>query len=104
MAKKKNISKKHKFKHVEAGSAQPLATVAPTDPATVSPAAKTAAPARATAPAPAYIGSGRDFRYVSTDLKRIGILAASLVALELVLYYVLQHTVLGTTVYSLVRI
>lgn len=53
-----------------------------------------------TAPASA----GRDFSYVAGDMKRIGIAAVLLVALELVLYYVLTHTSAGDVIYNLVKV
>ena len=46
----------------------------------------------------------RDFSYVGGDLRRIGAMALVLVGTELVLYYALVHTALGTAVYQLVKI
>lgn len=47
---------------------------------------------------------GRDFSYVSVDLRRIGVLAVSLIALELVIWYLFGHTGLGNWVYQSVQV
>jgi len=46
----------------------------------------------------------RDFSYVSRDVRRIGVLAITLVVLELVLWYLFAHTGVGDTVYNLVNV
>lgn len=100
MAKKKNISKKHKFKHVETSHLQAgeSATTAVSE-AVESNGARPAA--LKTAP---VLVSGRDFSYIAGDLRRIALMGGSLIAVELVLYYLLVHTPVGPAVYSLVRI
>ena len=98
---KKNTAKKHKFKHVEAAAATRAseASTHATDLRGVS-RSETSQPAR-----PAVAGaSGRDFSYVGTDLRRIGVMAGLLVALELALYYVLVYTPAGTAIYNLVKV
>ena len=101
MAKKTKTSKKHRFKYAEpsvsaAAAAAPV--VAAPAPASKVPAA--AAPALAEAATVA----GRDFSYVGTDLRRVGVLAASLLALELVLWYLFGHTGVGNVVYNLFQV
>lgn len=58
-------------------------------------------------PAGALVAStvaGRDFSYVTHDLRRIGIFAGSLVVLELGLLYLLGNTGFGSMVYSLIKV
>ena len=50
------------------------------------------------------IASGRDFSYVSKDIKRLSLLAGGLLAIEIILWYVMGHTGLGNAVYNLVKI
>lgn len=95
MAKKKNISKKHKFKHVDATALEQPAELNASSTVVASPRPQAA---------PVAVTSGRDFSYVAGDLRRIALLGGSLVVIELILYYVLVHTVFGLTVYSLVKI
>lgn len=96
MTKKKNISKKHKFKHVESAE---LTQQIQDAPAGVMSPVKAVRP-----PSSASASSVRDFSYVGGDVRRIGALAVSLVVVELVMYYALAHTALGTAVYSLVKV
>jgi len=98
---KKNTAKKHKFKHVETGvgARAPEATAQGAASASISSVAKSKAPNATAASA-----STRDFSYVGTDLRRIGVMAVSLVALEIALYYVLVYTPAGAAIYSLVRV
>lgn len=97
MAKKKNSQKKHTFKHVASHeTATQTAGVTATN--TEAPKAAAARPATANGT------TVRDFSYVAGDMKRIGIIAASLIALEVVLYFVLTHTSAGTTIYNLVKV
>jgi hypothetical protein len=95
MAKKKNQSKKHKFKYSE-----PTAGVT---------SESTAARPSVTATKPrtntvGAVATTRDFSYVFGDLTRIGLLVGSLVALELVLWVLFKRTGLGDTVYHLVQV
>jgi hypothetical protein len=96
MAKKKNLSKKHKFKHVEPTSiqAEAQAKVSSTSGASLR-TEQVAATAGATA---------RDFSYVLGDLNRIAFYAGILIALELILWYLFGHTGLGTAIYRLVQV
>ncbi|GAC1373112.1 MAG: hypothetical protein NVSMB39_7380 [Candidatus Saccharimonadales bacterium] len=96
MAKKKNSQKKHTFKHSDAPEAAPAAAQG------VSAAASTPAkpPLRAAVSGVVV----RDFGYVAGDLKRIGIAATLLVAVELILFYVLTQTPTGAAIYNLVKI
>ena len=97
MAKKKTTQKKHKFKHVAEPALVASAVASDGQPAVVASAAK---PAKAAA----VTTTARDFSYVAGDMRRIGISAVVLVAIELVLYYVLTMTSLGTAVYNLVQV
>ena len=101
MAKKKNISKKHKFKNVDSASLEPVVSASVNESGSDVSGAKRADVLKT---APAAVGTGRDFSYVTSDLRRIALLGGSLVVIELVLYYILVHTAFGATVYSLVRI
>jgi hypothetical protein len=101
MAKKKNISKKHKFKHVEQGTAVSSSISS----------ANTAAATITTAKGPVtrkpvFVNQAvtRDFSYVVTDVRRIAVLAVSLVVLELVLAYVFSHTSIGPAIYKMVGV
>jgi hypothetical protein len=108
MAKKKNQSKKHKFKYAspatgdvalssdqiassaEAGSGKPVAR-------------SKEVRSRQVAQATVVIGA-RDFSYVGADLRRIALLAVFLVALEVVLWLILGHTGVGNSIYQLVQV
>jgi len=57
-----------------------------------------------TARAVAAGATARDFSYVGQDLRRIGVMAGALVALEMVLYYVMVYTPAGAAIYSLVKV
>jgi hypothetical protein len=45
----------------------------------------------------------RDFGYVKSDLRRIGVMAVGLVGLEFLLWVVLGREALGNAVYGLIR-
>ena len=98
---KKNTAKKHKFKHVESGAGsrapETLAqgVAAPGTPRTNTLKSQAAGAASV---------STRDFSYVGGDLRRIGVMAAALVALELALYYVIVYTPAGAAIYNLVKV
>jgi hypothetical protein len=92
MAKKKNLSRKHRPRAAEAPAASTPA---------VQPESRPAPRPMAAAPA---LASSRDFTYVANDLRRIGVMAVSLVALEILLWYVLGHSSLGQAVYRLVQV
>lgn len=105
MAKKKNQSKKHRFKYAEptsglsasSGSNQPARTSQPQD--TGAKAAALAGAGRT-----GVAAQTRDFSYVLVDLRRLSVLAVALVALELILWYLLSHTSLGSAVYRLLSV
>jgi len=99
MAKKKNQSKKHKFKYTDPAAAT-MADPASAGDATT--AAAGSAPARARQAV--AVGPTRDFNYVGGDLRRILILAVALVGIELVLWFLFTHTGVGNQVYSLVKV
>ncbi len=94
---KKNTAKKHKFKHVETGAG------ARAPESLMQESSAGALNRTVTSPATAGV-SGRDFSYVGSDLRRIGIMAGALVALELALYYVLIYTPAGAAIYNLVKV
>jgi hypothetical protein len=96
MAKKKNQSKKHHFKYTEAPTESDI-TQARADGTKVTEksAANTVRPNQ---------DSQRDFSYVSRDLKRIAILALSLVVLEVGLAYIFNHTGLGSIVDNFIKL
>jgi hypothetical protein len=98
MAKKKQ-SKKHHFKYTEptvaatlqmgGGRASHVGVKGPT----------TELKAHSEASARLTLAT-RDFSYVTVDVRRSAVLAVSLVALEVVLWYAFAHTGLGNMVYS----
>jgi hypothetical protein len=102
MAKKKNIQKKHKFKHVETANESTRPLLSENSSAQADSLDRIdARPRPRSTPANGPVMSGtRDFRYVVGDMKRIGVMAASLVALEIVLFYLFNHTGFGPAVYS----
>jgi hypothetical protein len=102
MAKKKSQSKKHKFKYSEPTSGVRPDLEKGVPEATIS-NAKVMAKAKQGRPAGAVVADTRDFSYVGADVRRIGVLAASLVALELVIWYLFGHTGLGNAVFNLVQ-
>jgi hypothetical protein len=97
MAKKKNQNRKHKFKYSE-----PTAQVG----SSVSPTQSTPAPVKQKQPVMAMAGGAqtRDFSYVAKDVKRITIIAAFLVLLELILWVVLGNSDFGKGIYSLIKV
>lgn len=105
MAKKKNQSKKHKFKHVETPAS--VQTVNPDANAAqnmlvASPKLK---PSAVKSSSSSVVHSGkRDFSYLSKDLRKIFILAVSLVLLEVALSLVFSHTSVGPSIYKLVNV
>jgi hypothetical protein len=100
MAKKKNISKKHKFKHVD--QAAEFGTFSNTDNTKVLQPSKT--PVVVAGRASGLTSDGRDFSYVGGDVQRIAILAVSLIILEIVLYFLLVHTSIGPSLYQHISI
>jgi len=101
MAKKKNQSKKHRFKYADPAAVE--AGMTATSAASEAPAGFVgAAPTKARQTAVAV--TTRDFSYVSIDLARIAVLAVLLVGLELVLWLLFTHTGVGSAVYSFVKV
>jgi hypothetical protein len=100
MAKKHKTTKKHRFKYTEpTGLNATQASAAPAVPATTAGSAKLASVAAASA-----VAAGRDFSYVGTDLRRLASLMVGLVALEAVLWYLLNHTGVGDVVFNLIQV
>jgi hypothetical protein len=102
MAKKSKTTKKHRFKYTEPAGLKTVQSAA----VTAEPVASGSVTAKAvkqpvTASA---IAVGRDFSYVVTDLRRLGVLMAGLVALEAVLWYLLNHTGVGDVVFNLIQV
>jgi hypothetical protein len=85
MAKKAKNPKKHQLKYSSpTGSAENRATTV--------------------AQSKEAILSGRDFSYVSGDVKRLALMAGSLLAIEFALWYAMGHTGLGNAVYNLIKL
>lgn len=100
MAKKKNQAKRHKFKHVEGSP-----NLAATETVPAKTGGTKSKPAREVIIAAAGASNAqRDFSYVGADLKRIAVLAGSLVVLEIVLWYLLAHTAVGTSIYNFLQV
>jgi hypothetical protein len=96
MAKKNKSTKKHRFKYTEPTSIT-TGAAAPVPASTATPRAASAAPV-------AVVAAGRDFSYVTTDLRRLSVLLVGLVVLEGVLWYLLNHTGLGNAVFNLIQV
>lgn len=103
MAKKKN-RKKHNFKYATSSGTNRAA--APAEAST--PAARqSVTPVAAAAKSPVInknLAVGDDLSYVTKDLSKVAVLAAAFTALELILWYLFNHTGLGTQVYHLIRL
>jgi hypothetical protein len=101
MAKKKNQSKKHKFKYADATPAVRVETELREARQGVQ-----VEPAQAHRPGrvAAVAAGARDFRYVLVDLRRIVVMAAGLVALEAALWVLMTHTGVGSAVYRMVQV
>jgi len=101
---KKNQAKKHKFKHV--GHPQPQVSAVTQDAGPATSSAEVTQKSVAARPlARAYaLSSQRDFSYVAVDLRKVVVLAVSLVASELILAFLFGYGGLGKTVYSLVQV
>jgi hypothetical protein len=93
MSKKKSNPKKHKFKHADPVAAT-QATQAPAGQVSKQAVFRSAAP----------VVSGRDFSYVGTDVRRIGLMVVGLILIELAFYYALVFTPIGAAVYRLVNV
>jgi hypothetical protein len=107
MAKKKNQTKKHKFKYASstgssAASVDSGVLKSSTDAVAAKPTGVSRPPARRGVVQP--VAFVRDFSYVGQDLRRIGILAGSLIALELILWFVFGHTSVGASIYRMVQV
>ena len=96
MAKKKNTPKKHKFKHVDPAQSMETAN-------RVMATSQSGGAGARPVFTPAAVGA-RDFSYVGKDVRRIGIMAAALVAIELAFYYLLVFTSAGPAIYRVVGV
>lgn len=100
MAKKKNQSKKHKFKYADPSastmSAMPVSNGEQNS--------QNGVVSRSPRAGGAAAVPTRDFSYVAGDLRRILVLAVILVALEFGLWFLFAHTGVGSQVYSLVKV
>lgn len=47
---------------------------------------------------------GHDLSYVKRDLKRVLLVTGGLIALELICWYLLNHTAVGPAVYKLIAV
>jgi hypothetical protein len=97
MAKKKNIGKKHRFKHAE-----PSAAIL--DSSESGKGVSEAAVASRPRPTGGVAVVERDFSYVPIDLRRIGMMAAGFLCLQLILWYMFGHTSIGNAIYNLVQV
>jgi hypothetical protein len=103
MAKKTKSTKKHRFKYAEpTGVAARPAESTLQETSSVAPSAKPNAVFKPQAGA--AVVASRDFGYVTTDLRRLAVFAVGLIALELILWYLFEHTGLGAAVYGLIRL
>lgn len=96
MAKKKT-RRQHQFKHVKSNS---LTNSPARSAEVVRPAAATTSPASA----PTTIVTSHPFAYVLSDLRKVAVMGAGFVALQLILWYIFNATALGERIYSLVRL
>lgn len=102
MSKKtKSGKKKHQFKYAQ--PAEPVAAAASVEKAASEKLVGAKAPATNVMPEPITL-PGRDLSYLPNDLRRIGVLAVGLIALEFLLWYLFNHTGLGPAVYKLVTV
>jgi ABC-type uncharacterized transport system permease subunit len=101
MAKKKQ-TRKHRFKYAtpEVG-VEPVASGATNVPRET--AARPVAP-RSSSASSIVAANTRDFSYVGHDLRRVAVLSVALVGLEVLLWYLFNHTALGPAVYQMVKV
>jgi hypothetical protein len=104
MAKKKNQGKKHKFKHTSAMASNSVSRtiISDQDIPNTEVSSRQTAPVRKTSLQATTVG--RDFSYVSNDLRRVMLFAVCLVGLELVLWFVFGHTAFGPAVYQSIKV
>lgn len=119
--RKKNKKRSHKRNSVGAAAGKAVSpTVSATSATTVEPAAPitTQFPAASSKPTQKPAASqplaaqntavgqaaAAEWVFVRSDVRRIGILAAVCIGLQLVLAYLFSHTGLGDTVYSLIKL
>lgn len=97
---KKKQTKKHKFKHGE----QSAGVISPAESGAISkPKAVVSGPSISKQTTGSGSITARDFSYVASDLRKILVLALSLLGLELVLWFLFAHTGLGNTVYNSIQ-
>ncbi len=102
MSKKNKAHKKHRFKYAAPATQEAAVEAAPT----VAPAAgqsKTSKPATAT-PVASAVAPGRDFSYVTRDIRRLSLMMFGLFVLLLAVWWAFGHTSLGETVYSWIKV
>jgi heme/copper-type cytochrome/quinol oxidase subunit 3 len=99
MAKKKK-HKKHNFNHAKSA---PQATNKPAEPTAI---AATPTRARAVASGPqlaALAMPDKHMQQITADVRRVLMLAVGFVLLQIILWYLFEHTGLGPAVYNLVH-
>lgn len=104
MAKKKNQSKKHKFKYTEPVTEATVVSGTLVSESIKEPNKALTGVKSTSAASKATVGTDRDFSYVGKDLRHIAILAVSLILFEFVLSYVFNHTGLGASVNNLIKL
>jgi uncharacterized membrane protein len=118
--RKKNKKRSHKRNSVSSSAAKPAspsvtATTSPTEPtpsittqfpSKSEPKAEKATASQSSATSNTAVGlaSAAEWVFVSRDVRRIGILAAVCIGLQLALAYLFSHTGLGDSVYFLIKL
>ena len=93
MSKKKS-KKKHKFKHGQSPAAIGVSPVSPSGGS----AAVSAAVVKRNAEDVLNLG------HVLSDVRRVAILGAGFIILQIALWYVFEHSALGPNVYNLIKL
>ena len=96
MAKKKQ-TKKHNFKYSSPTTTGdiPLSSISQPGSPEIASKFKSSKPA---------MSLSENFSYVSHDLRRIAIFAGALIAVEIIVWWSFDHTSLGNSVYSLIKL
>jgi hypothetical protein len=103
-------NKKKKSKKRAAGRAHTRPTSSQAAPIAAAPAAPTTESITPTAavpkskPATAAAAADPRWGYVGRDVRRTAVIAAACVALELVLWFLLNHTGIGPSIYHLIKL
>lgn len=95
MAKKKTSTKKHRFKYAQPTGLSENSMSTPASSPTATGGHR---------PVAATIAPGEDYSYVGRDLRRLSVLAVSLLAIELIIWVLFGHTGLGDTVDSWIHV